>query len=152
MLPPCYIAWSEPRAFRYRDGLIWKDDWAWPRHAGVVAKERIIYKQYRPRSLKQWRRWKPRKESYERGFEGWKEDVESWQQAIKNNREFMCDDSISPPRIDESALPRHSEAPYLRLAKQMLHGLESGRKEMPLSLRLRIVSRLHRQQSSNDIA
>jgi hypothetical protein len=92
--------------------LIWKDHWAWPRHAGVVAKERIIYKQYRPRSLKQWRRWKPRKESYERGFEGWKEDVESWQQAIKNNREFMCDDSISPPRIDESALPRHSEAPY----------------------------------------
>jgi len=64
----------------------------------------------------------------------------------------MCDDGISPPRIDESALPRHSEAPYLRLAKQMLHGLESGRKEMLLSLRLRIVSRLHRQQSSNDIA
>ena len=25
-------------------------------------------------------------------------------------------------RIDESALLRHSEAPYLRLAKQMLHG------------------------------
>ena len=132
------MAWSERRAVRYRDGLIWNDDWAWPRHAGVVARERLIYKHYPCRSPKQMQaRGKARKESrdnaitlvieagdkcYSRGFEGWKEDVEAWRLTIKNSKEFMFDDGISPLKIDESALPRHLEAPYVRLAKQIFHG------------------------------
>jgi len=47
--------------------------------------------------------------------------VEGWRQNIKNSKEFMFDDGISPLKIDESALPRHLEAPYLRFAKQILH-------------------------------
>lgn len=133
-----YVAWSERRAVRYRDGLIWNDDWAWPRHAGVVARERLIYKHYPCRSPKQMQaRGKARKESrdsaitlaieagdkcYSRGFEGWKEDVEDWRLTIKNSKEFMFDDGIGPLKIDESALPRHLEAPYVRLAKQIFHG------------------------------
>jgi hypothetical protein len=117
-----YVAWSEPRAFRYRDGLIWSDDWAWPRHAGIVAKERIIYKHYPCRSPKQLQaRWKTRRENRERGFKGWKEDVEGWRQAIKNSKEFAFDDGISPLKIDESALPQHLEVPYVRFAKQILY-------------------------------
>jgi Glycosyl transferase family 2 len=118
-----YVAWSEPRAFRYRHGLIWNDDWAWPRHAGVAAEQRIIYKHYPCRSPKQLEaRWKTRKENRERGFEGWKEDAESWRRTIKDSKEFTFDDGISPLKIDESALPRHLEVPYVRLTKQMLHG------------------------------
>jgi glycosyltransferase involved in cell wall biosynthesis len=64
-----YVAWSEPRAFRYRDGLIWNEDWAWPRHAGVVARERIIYKHYPCRSPKQLQaRAETRRNNRERGF------------------------------------------------------------------------------------
>ena len=59
---------------------------------------------------------------YSRGFDGWREDVESWRLTIKNSKEFMFDDGISPLKIDESALPRHLEAPYVRLAKQIFHG------------------------------
>ena len=117
-----YVAWSEPRAFRYRAGLIWNEDWAWPRHAGVVAKERIIYKHYPCRSPKQMQaRWKARRENGERGLGGWKENTERWRQTIKNSKEFMFDDGISPLKIDESALPRHLEAPYLRFARRVLH-------------------------------
>jgi len=117
-----YVAWSEPRAFRYRDGLIWNEDWAWPQHAGVIAKGRIVYKHYPCRSPKQLQvRWNTRKENRDRGFEGWKENMEAWRQAIKNSKEFLFDDGISPLKIDESALPRHLEARYVRVLKQILH-------------------------------
>jgi hypothetical protein len=117
-----YVAWSEPRAFRYRDGLIWNEGWAWPRHAGVVAKERLIFRHYPCRSPKQLQaRWQDHREARESGYEGSKEDVEKWRLTIKNSKEFMFDDGVSPLRIDESALPRHLEAPYVRLAKKILH-------------------------------
>ena len=51
-----------------------------------------------------------------------KEDAESWRRTIKDSKEFTFDDGISPLKIDESALPRHLEVPYVRLTKQMLHG------------------------------
>ncbi len=117
-----YVAWSEPRAFRYRDGLVWNEDWAWPRHAGVVARERIIYKHYPCRSPKQLQeRWKTRRENRERGFEGWKEDAEGWRQTIKNSKDFLFDDRVSPLKIDEAKLPRHLEKLHVRLLKQILH-------------------------------
>ena len=117
-----HVAWSEPRAFRYRDGLIWNNEWAWPRHAGVVAKERIIYKHYPCRSPKQMQaRWKARRENCERGLGGWKEDTERWRLTIKSSKDFMFDDGISPLKIDESALPWHLEAPYVRFGKRILH-------------------------------
>ena len=98
-----HVAWSEPRAFRYRESLIWNEDWAWPRHAGVVAKERIVYKHYPCRSPKQLQvRWNTRKENRERGFEGWKEDAENWRRTIRNSKEFIFDDRISQLKIDES--------------------------------------------------
>jgi hypothetical protein len=129
-----HVPWSEPRAFRYRDGLIWNEDWAWPRHPGVVAKERIIYKHYPCRSPKQLQvRWNTRKQNRDRGFKGWKENMEAWRQTIKNSKEFIFDDGISPLKIDESALQYpspygwrmgtrgHLEAQYVRLLKQVMH-------------------------------
>jgi glycosyltransferase involved in cell wall biosynthesis len=117
-----YVAWSEPRAFRYREGLIWKNDWAWPRHSGVVARERIVYKHYPCRSPKQLQaRWETRKGNRDRGFEGWKEKDEAWRQAVKNSEDFFFEDGISPLKIDESQLPRHLEKPHVRLLKKILH-------------------------------
>jgi glycosyltransferase involved in cell wall biosynthesis len=122
LLQHYYVAWSEPRAFRYRDGLIWNENWAWPRHAGLVAGERLIYKHYPCRSPKQSQtRWKARRENCERGFEGWPEETERWRRITKNSKDFLFDDGISPLKIDESVLPRHLEAPYVRLARQILH-------------------------------
>lgn len=117
-----YVAWSEPRAFRYRGGLIWQDDSAWPRHVGVVAKERIVYKHYPCRSPRQLQaRWATRKENRERGFEGWKENNEAWRLAIKNSNDFLFDDGNSPLKIDEAKLPRHLEKSHVRLLKHILH-------------------------------
>jgi glycosyltransferase involved in cell wall biosynthesis len=117
-----YVAWSEPRAFRYRDGLSWADDSAWPRHVGVVAKERILYKHYPCRSPKQLeQRWKTRGENRARGFEGWKEDTEGWRRTIKNSKEFLFDDGINPLKVDESALPGHLETPVVRSMKRLMH-------------------------------
>ena len=117
-----YVAWSEPRAFRYRDGLIWNENWAWPRHAGVVARARIIYKHYPCRSPKQLQaRWKARIENCERGFGGWQEETERWRQTIKNSKDFLFDDRVSPLKIDEAKLPTHLEKPHVRLLKQILH-------------------------------
>jgi hypothetical protein len=66
-------------------------------------------------------RWNTRKENRDRGFEGWKEKAEVSRQAIKNSKKFIFDDGISPLKIDEPALPRHLEAPYVRLLKQIMH-------------------------------
>jgi hypothetical protein len=117
-----YVAHSEPRAFRYRDGLVWNEDWAWPRHAGVVARERIIYSHYPCRSPQQWQtRLKIRKENYERGFGNWNKDTEIFRETIKNSKDFLFDDGASPLKIAEAKLPRHIEKPHVRLLKQLLH-------------------------------
>jgi hypothetical protein len=117
-----HVCWSEPRAFRYRKGLIWNDDSAWPRHVGVVAKERIIYKHYPCRSPRQLQaRWATRKENRDRGFEGWKEPDEAWRHSIKNSKDLLVDDGVNPLKIDETILPGHLEKPHVRLLKQTLH-------------------------------
>jgi hypothetical protein len=117
-----FACWSEPRAFRYRHGLVWTDDCAWPRHVGVTAKERIIYKHYPCRSPRQLQeRWATRKDNRERGFEGWPQDAEAWRQTIKKSKDYLFDDGASPYRIDEAKLPRHLEKPYVRALKQILH-------------------------------
>jgi glycosyltransferase involved in cell wall biosynthesis len=117
-----YVSWSEPRAFRFRDGLQWDINCAWPRHVGAVAKERIIYKHYPCRSPRQLQaRWATRKENRERGFEGWKEEGEAWRQTIKKSQDYLFDDGTSPLIIDESKLPRHLEKPVVRLLKHIFH-------------------------------
>ena len=128
-----YVAWSEPRAFRYRGGLIWNENWAWPRHVGVVARERLIYKHYPCRSPKQLQaRWKARMENCERGFGGWQEETERWRRIIKNSKDFLFDDGISPLKIDESLLPRHLDAPYVGWQDRYFIVAEYGRDEVAL--------------------
>jgi glycosyltransferase involved in cell wall biosynthesis len=117
-----HVCWSEPRAFRYRSRLKWDDQSAWPRHTGLIARERIVYKHYPCRSPKQLQtRWATRKENRDRGFEGWKQNNEAWRQTIKDSKDFLFDDGVSPLKINETKLPRHLEKPHVRLLKQILH-------------------------------
>lgn len=117
-----YCAWSEPRAFRYRNRLKWSEDCAWPYHSGLVAKERIFFRHYACRSPEQLKkRWLTRKENKMKGFQGWPDDVESWRQEIKNSQEFFFDDGIEPMLIDESKYRYHLEKTHMRLLKYIFH-------------------------------
>lgn len=125
MLRHYYVAWSEPRAFRYRDRLVWSDDCAWPQHVGLVARKRIIYKHYPCRSPKQIQtRLEVRKANRERGFEGWKKADEDWRASVKKSGEFLYDDGVKPLVINETVLPKHLEKPHIRLLKRVLHGAQ----------------------------
>ncbi len=119
-----YVAWSEPRAFRYRKKLVWHDNCAWPHHVGVVAVERILYKHYPCRSPQQIKsRWSTRKINRERGFEGWVEADETRRTNIKSAKDFVYDDGKSPLKYDETTFNCHLEPWPWRMAKKILYGL-----------------------------
>ena len=117
------VFWSEPRAFRYRRRLVWKTDWAWPRHPGIVAKERIVFKHYPYRSPQQIQmRLDVRRDNRDRGFAGWDHAKElDWRSKIVCDQECHYDDAHSPLRIVESELPPHLEPLGVRFVKKLMH-------------------------------
>ena len=118
------VDWSEPRAFRHRDGLQWNLNAAWPVHAGLVARERIVFRHYPFRSPQQIQtRLDVRRENRERGFGGWDHAKElSWREKIVPADECRVDDGTLVPDFDPRALPNHLEKPHVRILKRMLHG------------------------------
>jgi glycosyltransferase involved in cell wall biosynthesis len=118
------VTWSEPRAFRYRPRLVWMPTWSWPRHAGLIAPERIVFKHYPLRSPSQIQmRLDIRRENRARGFEGWEHaNHASWREKIVDEADCMLDDGKAPLAIDAGRLPRHLEPPLVRLTKRVLHG------------------------------
>jgi Glycosyl transferase family 2 len=119
------IDWSEPLCFRYRRRLVWHSDWAWPRHAGLVAKERIIFKHYPYRSPQQIQmRLDIRRDNRQRGFSGWEHASQvSWQEKIVDVSECNFDDGSGHYLMNEKSLPRHIEPVLLRLVKRFAHGI-----------------------------
>lgn len=117
--------WSEPRAFRYRNGLVWDGNNAWPYHVGLVAKERIIYKHYPYRSPSQIQeRLNVRRNNRERGFLGWDHAKdESWKSKIVESRKCHIDDIGSDLILDLNAMPNHQEQTHIRFFKRLMHGL-----------------------------
>jgi len=119
-----YVAWSEPRGFRYRKKLHWDENSAWPKHVGLSARKRILYKHYPSRSPEQLKiRYQTRVDNRNRGFEGWKEDTEGWRNTIRNSKDFIYDDGSRPLKYDKSIVPKHLEKSYIRIAKRIVHGL-----------------------------
>jgi len=118
------VVWSEPRAFRYRSRLAWEPTWAWPRHPGLVHRNRVIFKHYPYRSPKQIQlRLDVRRDNRARGFEGWDHaKEEDWRQKIVDHEECEYDDDVGSLRIDEARLPRHLEPPWARCIKRLMHG------------------------------
>lgn len=118
------VSWSEPRAFRYREGLLWDSAWSWPRHPGLVTRERLVFKHYPYRSPRQIQmRLDVRRDNRARGFLGWEHARElDWKEKIVNHEECNYDDGCSPLKIDEAALPKHLESSWVRYAKRFMHG------------------------------
>jgi hypothetical protein len=118
------VIWSEPRAFRYRRGLTWATNAAWPLHVGLVAPQRIVFKHYPYRSPQQIQvRLDVRREARARGFEGWHHASESsWKEKIVDAAACSIDDGSGCYEIDEGKLPRHLESALRRAAKRVLHG------------------------------
>lgn len=118
-------SWSEPRAFRYRPGLVWSPKWAWPRHVGVVAKERIVFQHYPFRSPQQIQtRLDVRRDNRARGFAGWEHaKEEDWREKIVKAEELHFDDGGQFVGIDDGNIPWHLEKPHARLMKKIMHRL-----------------------------
>lgn len=119
------VFWSEARAFRYRKRLVWNTNWAWPRHPGLVAKERIVFKHYPYRSPQQIQmRLDVRRDNRARGFEGWDHAKElNWKSKIVGHEECQFDDGQRPLVIDESKLQPHLEKSHIRILKKLMHGI-----------------------------
>ncbi len=117
------IDWSEPRCFRHRQRLVWKPEWSWPLHPGVVAMQRIMFKHYPLRSPKQIQaRLDTRIDNRQRGFPGWAHAAQaSWREKIVDASTCKFDDGSGHYSFDESALPRHVEPGPRRFIKSLMH-------------------------------
>jgi len=115
---------SEPRFFRHRNGLVWRQG-SWPEHMGVVNPERILYKHYKYRTPQQiQKRLDTRRSNRERGFPGWEHAIEEdWQQKIVSADRLNYDTQNGDYSIDVSKLPNHLETPFRRMLKKLMHGL-----------------------------
>jgi hypothetical protein len=117
------VFYSEPRAFRYRPGLVWDPARPWPTHPGVVARERIVFQHYPYRSPQQIQvRLDVRRAHRAQGYRGWDHAKEaSWREKIVNHTECQVDDGSGRFQIDESMLPRHRDPLPRRVVKLALH-------------------------------
>ena len=123
MLKYYNVTWSEPRAFRHRKGLVWSPEWAWPRHAGLVATERLKFKHYPYRSPQQIQlRLDLRRAHRALGFKGSEHASQmSWKEKIALAHNCLVDDGPGDYQIEESRLPRHIEPSLRRLLKTVMH-------------------------------
>ncbi len=114
---------SEARFFRHRTGVVWHDEHAaWPKHMGVVNRERILYKHYKYRTPFQiQQRLDTRRESRARGFEGWEHAVEmDWREKLVNSQELHFDNKNNY-QIDKTKLTNHLESFSKRTLKKVMH-------------------------------
>lgn len=115
---------SEPRFFRHRSGLVWEHG-SWPKHMGLVNKDRILYKHYKYRTPQQIQtRLDTRRESRERGFTGWEHAIEDdWRKKLVNIQELKYDHQNDEYEIDFEKLPNHLESFSRRTLKRVMHGV-----------------------------
>jgi glycosyltransferase involved in cell wall biosynthesis len=113
---------SEPRFFRDRKRLVWREDRGWPSLMGPVYQRRILYGHYKYRSPAQiQKRLDTRRQSVERGFPGWQHAIQStWRDKIvpASKLKVSMDNNYEYSELD---LPSHLEPRGKRLAKRLLH-------------------------------
>ena len=115
---------SETKFFRHRADLVWHDEHAaWPKHMGVVNRERILYKHYQYRTPQQiQQRLDTRRENRARGFLGWENDTEkNWQDKLVSSQKLNYDNNTEY-QIDTEKLPHHLESFPKRIIKKVMHG------------------------------
>jgi glycosyltransferase involved in cell wall biosynthesis len=113
---------SEPRFFRHRKGLTWQEG-SWPKHIGIVNKERILYKHYKYRTPEQiQRRLDTRRNNRQRGFPGWEHAEEKyWQSKIVSSEQLNYDLQDGNYTLDLTKLPNHLDSPAKRILKEIMH-------------------------------
>ncbi|TVP61468.1 MAG: glycosyl transferase family 2 [Nodularia sp. (in: Bacteria)] len=116
---------SEERFIRHRQNLKWPDYAPWPKHMGVVYKQRIKYKHYKYRSPEQiQKRFDTRRAAREIGYTGFKHATkQNWHEAISDPKYFNFDHNDGSYKIDWERLPRNVETLPKRCAKLLFHGL-----------------------------
>src|SRR5262245_23898135 len=114
---------SENRCFRYRSRLSWPDAEPWPRHMGLVAPSRIVFRHYKYRSpLQIDTRLGTRHIAIQRGFNGWwKQLPREWRACLADPQSCNVDDGLCSLQADLSKLPDHKERGWRRIVKQSLH-------------------------------
>lgn len=115
---------SKPKFFRHRPNLVWYDEHAaWPKHMGVVNRERILYKHYKYRTPGQIQtRLDTRRQSGATGsIDGSDTLADNWQDLLISKQELCYDDNTSYP-INEGNLPVHLEPLLKRTFKKVMHG------------------------------
>ncbi len=116
---------SEPRFFRYRRGLTWRGEQAWPRHMGLAHPDRIPYRHYKYRSPGQIaQRLETRREATLAGETTFGHAIqESWESKISESATLQLDPGDDALHIDASLLPDHRGRLLERLIKRTMHGL-----------------------------
>lgn len=119
------VTHSEARWFRNRRRLVWKPEWPWPRHPGLVARQRLPYKHYQYRSPQQIQtRLDVRRAARADGFVGWDHArQEHWEEKIFSSADCQLDSGTNSFTWDEARLPRHLEPSWARGVKRVMHGL-----------------------------
>lgn len=118
-------ACAEPRFFRHRDGLVWRDSDAWPEHMGLIHPRLLSFRHYPYRSPAQVQmRLDVRRENRARGFEGWDHAKEAtWQEKIVQSETLHFDAQNGPLIVEPEYQHGHRETPTRRLLKRVMHGI-----------------------------
>lgn len=115
---------AEPRFFRYRPDMIWSEHDGWPRHMGIPAKERLLFKHYKYRSPQQVQlRIDTRLSSQMRGYVVRPQYTSRrWEEEITDTSDLDYDHHDGHYRLREDRLPQHIEPLLYTAIKRFMHG------------------------------
>lgn len=117
--------YAETRFFRYRPGLDWPANGAWPAHMGVMHPRLIRNRHLQYRSPEQMqKRIDVRLKAVSEGCATFRHvrDKRSWRDFLVESSSCLDDRDPNPWQIDYSKLPRFAEKPLHRLVKHFMHG------------------------------
>lgn len=116
---------SEPRFFRHRDRLVWRETDGWPLHMGIPAPERMLYKHFKYRTPRQMQlRIDTRLSSQQRGFVVRPQYTsKTWEEEIAEVSDLDFDQRDGQYRLREDRLPCHLDPWSRTFAKRLMHGL-----------------------------
>lgn len=113
---------SEAKFFRHRPNLIWHDEHAaWPKHMGVVNRERILYQDYKHRTPTQIQTRLDTRRQSRGGSTDCLDAVEkNWQDELVSKEKLYYDNKATY-QINEEKLPNHLEPLLKRTFKKVMH-------------------------------